>query len=113
MVPRYAAAFVIVFSSFLAPSQGQTQTYEKAKDGLREALKRPTVAERIAGIRAFADTKDVRGTDDLIAAIRVLEGSIEKKREEIERVGKENREIYKPIDDYITSLKEQGAKEIK
>ena len=103
--PRVAAALAILLTSV---ASAQAPSFDKAREVFRESIKKPAIADRIAGIRELADAKDVRGADDLIAAIRVQEQQIPKKREEIERVGKENREVWKPLDDWLEQQKAQG-----
>jgi HEAT repeat protein len=102
--------FIVVSTSALA----QTPSFDKARDAFREGIRKPKPEDRIAGIKELVDTKDVRGTEDLIGAIRTADNLLPKKREEVERIGKENRDAFKPLDDYLAlKRKEEQKKEEK
>jgi HEAT repeat protein len=109
--PIHAAALLLCVLA--APGVAHAQGFDKAKDAFREAIKRQKADERIAGIRALVEAGDVRAVDDLVAAVRAHEKAVEKKREEIEQLGKENTKIWKPLDDYVEQQKDQGVAEPK
>jgi HEAT repeat protein len=108
MVPSRAAASFVGLILLVSTAAAQAPAYDKAREVFREGIKKPGLEDRLAAVRALVEAKDVRATEDFIAAIRVLEQAIPKKREEVERVGKENKEIFKPLDDYIEQEKKKG-----
>ena len=99
MVSPRAAALVTSLIVLASSASAQTPPFDKARDAFREGIKKSALTDRIAGIRELVDVKDVRGADDFAGAIRVAENAIAKKREEIETAGKENREIWKTVDE--------------
>jgi HEAT repeat protein len=104
-----ALGLVLVSSVF-----AQTPAFDKAREAFREGIKKPQMADRLAGIRELVQTKDPRGLEDLIGSIRTVDSVLAKKREEAERIGKEHREIWKQLDDYIAlKRKEEAEKEAK
>ena len=115
MVSPRAVNLPLVLALVLSTSAlAQTPPFDKARDAFREGIRKSKQEDRIAGIRELVDTKDVRGTEDLVGAIRTVESMIPKKREEVERIGKENTEAWKPLDDYLAlKRKEEQKKEDK
>jgi HEAT repeat protein len=111
MVPPRSATFVLSLSFLLTSvAVAQAPQFDKAREAFREGIRKPQMSDRLEGIKTLVETKDPRGTDDLIGAIRTVDGVIAKKREELDRIGKEHREVWKQLDDYIALKRREEAK---
>jgi hypothetical protein len=89
-----------------APAQDSIAALERARDAFRAALRKPTLAERRVGVAALQATKEPKAVDDFLGALRTAGDRIEKLREEIARVGQEQRDAWKVVDEQNSNGRE-------
>ncbi len=97
--PIASSIALIVLFATTASSPGQEIGFDKAKEKLRESLRQGTLEQRIAAVEPMAATKDGRGVEEFVAAIRQVEQVVRKVRADINKSGTERRDIWKVVDE--------------